>query len=201
MRSYQNFTNVCGILGLIVPRDAFLTNLCKNAIPSIPTISSTFLHNKNSNLSTSTSSSNNNISVGIAYSDLTVQQQQIISNITLSDKNLYSLRVLLNITMFLGSVLGTSWFLVLETLQQADFLLYNRPSPKGSSNIPTYNPPGLRRTLTGSSISSGTTIASPSGIIIITIFFINIHTYIHIHIKKNSCIDLLLIPILSFIYF
>ncbi|CAO3644476.1 unnamed protein product [Cunninghamella echinulata] len=162
MRSYQNFTNVCGILGLIVPRDAFLTNLCKNAIPSIPTISSTFLHNKNSNLSTSTSSSNNNISVGIAYSDLTVQQQQIISNITLSDKNLYSLRVLLNITMFLGSVLGTSWFLVLETLQQADFLLYNRPSPKGSSNIPTYNPPGLRRTLTGSSISSGTTIASPS---------------------------------------
>lgn len=162
MRSYQNFTNVCGILGLIVPRDAFLTNLCKNAIPSIPSISSTVLHNKNTNIS-----SLSNISVGIAFSDLTVQQQQIISSITLSDKNLYSLRILLNIAMFLGSVLGSSWYLVLETLQQADFLLYNRPSAKGSSNISTYNSPGLRRTLTGSSISSGTTITSPPGNLII----------------------------------
>ncbi|CAO3613794.1 unnamed protein product [Cunninghamella blakesleeana] len=157
MRSYQNFTNVCGILGLILPRDAFLTNLCKNAIPSIPSISYNVLHNKNTN-----NSSSSNITVGISFSDLTVQQQQIISSITLSDKNLYSLRVLLNITMFLGGVLGSSWYLVLETLQQADFLLYNRPSAKGSSNLSSYNSPALRRTLTGSSISSGTTITSPA---------------------------------------
>ena len=42
---------------------------------------------------------------------------------TLTEKNLYCLRVLLNISMFLGGVLGASWYLVLETLQHADHLL------------------------------------------------------------------------------
>ncbi|ORX54448.1 hypothetical protein DM01DRAFT_1035596 [Hesseltinella vesiculosa] len=139
LRSYQNFTNVCGILGLVVPRDAFLTNLCKNAIPSLPAISS-----KSANAT--------------SYSELTVQQQQIIAGISLNEKNLYCLRILLNIAMFLGSVLDTSWYLVLETLQQADFLLLNRPFPKGGAN-PNPNPanlapPTLRRTTTNTSTSS-----------------------------------------------
>lgn len=159
MRSYQNFTNVCGILGLVVPRDAFLTNLCKNAIPPVPALSSGYFSGK-----TMASPSPHSNSSGISYSDLTVQQQQLLSNITLSDKNLYSLRVLLNITMMLGGVLGTSWYLVLETLQQADFLLYNRPTPKGNSNATSaYNAsaPGLRRTLTGTSNASSAGPVSP----------------------------------------
>ncbi|KAI8343085.1 hypothetical protein BC941DRAFT_410389 [Chlamydoabsidia padenii] len=158
MRSYQNFTNVCGILGLVVPRDAFLTNLCKNAIPPVPALSSGYFSGKNAVSASPHSSS------GISYSDLTAQQQHLLSNITLSDKNLYSLRVLLNITMMLGGVLGSSWYLVLETLQQADFLLYNRPSPKGNTNATSaYNAsaPGLRRTLTGTSSVSSTGPVSP----------------------------------------
>jgi hypothetical protein len=160
MRSYQNFTNVCGILGLVVPRDAFLTNLCKNAIPPVPALSSGYFSGKNM----ASPSLHGNNSSGISYSDLTVQQQQLISSITLSDKNLYSLRVLLNITMMLGGVLGSSWYLVLETLQQADFLLYNRPAPKGNSNATSaYNAsaPGLRRTLTGTSNASSAGSVSP----------------------------------------
>ncbi|CAO3586280.1 unnamed protein product [Absidia cylindrospora] len=143
MRSYQNFTNVCGILGLVVPRDAFLTNLCKNAIPPVPVLSSGYFAGKN------TTSSSTQESSGISYMDLTVQQQQHLSSITFSDKNLYSLRVLLNITMMLSGVLGSSWYLVLETLQQADFLLYNRSTQKGNASAP-----GLRRTLTGTSTST-----------------------------------------------
>ncbi|KAI8070702.1 hypothetical protein BC940DRAFT_295365 [Gongronella butleri] len=144
LRSYQNFTNVCGILGLVVPRDAFLTNLCKNAIPSMPAVSS-----KGAAAATATS-----------YADLTAQQQLLIAAITLNEKNLYCLRILLNITMFLGSVLDASWYLVLETLQQADFLLFHRPTPKGAAPpTPTANaaaaaaPPAHRRALTSSSSS------------------------------------------------
>ncbi|KAL0093822.1 hypothetical protein F4703DRAFT_1831802 [Phycomyces blakesleeanus] len=150
MRSYQNFTNVCGMLDLVVPRDAFLTNLCKNAIPPSPVLSSGFFSGKNTGSSTSIATITTN-SLAVSYSDLSVQQQQVLANISLSDKNLYSLRVLLNIAMFLGGVLGPSWYLVLETLQQADLLLINRPIPKG-----TNNPPGsastshtVRRTLSG----------------------------------------------------
>lgn len=170
MRSYQNITNVCGVLNLVTPRDAFLTNLCKNSIPTIPLLSSGFITNN----SGATSKNNNNLSnsslgtaptstaaasTAVSFTELSVQQQQALANITLNEKNLYSLRVLLNITMFLSSALGSSWYLVLETLQLADFLLFNRPVPKGSSvgNVNTSNSVGmntLRRTMTGSSIST-----------------------------------------------
>lgn len=165
MRSYQNFTNVCGVLDLVTPRDAFLTNLCKNSIPIIPLLSSGFISNTSG--ATTAGKNNNgssNSSLGavfsaVSFTDLPVQQQQALANITLNDKNLYSLRVLLNITMFLSSALGSSWYLVLETLQLADFLLFNRPVPKGSSvgGVNTSNSVGvntLRRTMTGSSTST-----------------------------------------------
>lgn len=155
MRSYQNFTNVCGVLGLVVPRDAFLTNLCKNAIPANPVLSSGLLSNKNTGSTTSIATVSTS-TIAVSYSELPAQQQQVLSNIVLSDKNLYSLRVLLNITMFLGGVLGPSWYLVLETLQQADFLLFNRPSPKGSGSgsASTIGVPPIRRTLSGTAQST-----------------------------------------------
>lgn len=33
LKSYQLFANVCGILNLTTPRDAFITSLCKAALP------------------------------------------------------------------------------------------------------------------------------------------------------------------------
>lgn len=171
MRSYQNFTNVCGVLDLVTPRDAFLTNLCKNSIPIIPLLSSGIMssssgsklnHNNSATSINTTTSLMTNASgntTAVSFTDLPAQQQQAFANITLNDKNLYSLRVLLNIAMFLSSKLGSSWYLVLETLQITDFLLFNRPTPKGSSN-PNTGSTGttgsLRRTVTGTSISSGT---------------------------------------------
>lgn len=157
MRSYQNFTNVCGVLDLVVPRDAFLTNLCKNAVPASPVLSSGLLSSKSTGSTTSiTTVSTPNLAV--SYSDLPVQQQQLLSSITLSDRNLYSLRVLLNIAMFLGSVLGPSWYLILETLEQADFLLFNRPNPKGAggSGGQPSAVQAVRRTLPSSSNASMT---------------------------------------------
>ncbi|KAI7900381.1 uncharacterized protein BX663DRAFT_517389 [Cokeromyces recurvatus] len=171
MKSYQNFTNVCGVLNLVTPRDAFLTNLCKSSIPIIPLLStgivsttSTVPNKVNSNPSStsiiSLSSANTTLNAAaISFLDLPIQQQQALANITLNEKNLYSLRILLNITMFLSNTLGSSWYLILETLQLADFFLFNRPTPKGSSiggsNI--SNPASsnnMRRTVTSSSNSS-----------------------------------------------
>jgi hypothetical protein len=169
MRSYQNFTNVCGVLDLVTPRDAFLTNLCRNSIPIIPLLSSGFASASvtptlaktasTTSIGTTLSLTGSN-TTAVSFADLPVQQQQAIANITLNEKNLYSLRVLLNITMFLSSMLGSSWYLVLETLQLADFLLFNRPTPKGASsasggNVGTAASTNtLRRTITGTSASS-----------------------------------------------
>ncbi|KAI8971243.1 hypothetical protein BDB01DRAFT_811861 [Pilobolus umbonatus] len=168
MRSYQNFTNVCGVLNLVTPRDAFLTNLCKNSIPTTPLLSSALISNsgKNSNSNLSSQGNTSSHTIAVSFFDLPVHQQQALANITLNEKNLYSLRVLLNITMFLSGVLGPSWYLVLETLQLTDFLLFNRPVPKGSAlgNTNSSNPnANLRRTATSTSVSSAnTTQTNPS---------------------------------------
>jgi hypothetical protein len=151
MRSYQNFTNVCGALKLRVPRDAFLTNLCRNAVPTIPMISTS---RSDISISGSNTSLNNLSSGALSYSELSAQQQQMLANIALSEKNLYCLRVLLNVAMFLGNMLDQSWYLVLETLQQADFLLFSRPSQKGSASSTNQPMPIRRQTSNLSSTSS-----------------------------------------------
>ncbi|KAJ2961960.1 hypothetical protein NQZ79_g2896 [Umbelopsis isabellina] len=148
MRSYQNFTNLCGALKLKVPRDAFLTNLCRNAVPNIPIISTS---RSDLSISGSNASLNKMSPAALSYSELSAQQQQMLANISLSEKNLYCLRVLLNVALFLGNMLDESWYLILETLQQADFLLFSRPSPKGSSANP---PTPIRRQASSLSTSS-----------------------------------------------
>ncbi|KAF9934507.1 hypothetical protein FBU30_001648 [Linnemannia zychae] len=93
MRAYQNFTSVCGVMQLIIPRDAFLTSLCKNCLP---------------------------VSHGPSSGNTTAQDTSV-PNIT--DKNMYCLRILLNVAQYLGGTLFDSWYLILETMQQAEHLL------------------------------------------------------------------------------
>ncbi|KAG1571611.1 hypothetical protein G6F50_004463 [Rhizopus delemar] len=156
MKSYQNFANVCGVLDLVTPRDAFLTNLCKNTIPMIPILSSGLMSNSSKSSSSNLTAASSTHIPAISFSELPAQQQQTLASINLNEKNLYSLRVLLNITMFLSNVMDSSWYLVLETFQLADFLLFNRPTPKTPSNtsVPaSASGASLRRTMTNSSAS------------------------------------------------
>ncbi|KAG0005765.1 hypothetical protein BGZ65_010239, partial [Modicella reniformis] len=99
MRAYQNFTSICGVLRLIIPRDAFLTSLCKNCLPVPPALEQRSV----------ALTGNNNL------------QEAAIPNIT--EKNMYCLRILLNVAQYLGGTLFDSWYLILETMQQAEFLL------------------------------------------------------------------------------
>ncbi|KAG0214456.1 hypothetical protein BGX33_002091 [Mortierella sp. NVP41] len=94
MRAYQNFTSVCGVLQLTIPRDAFLTSLCKNCLP---------------------------VPHGGAQGGNSTAQDMSPPNIT--DKNMYCLRILLNVAQYLGGTLFDSWYLILETMQQAEHLL------------------------------------------------------------------------------
>ncbi|CAG8728403.1 12748_t:CDS:2, partial [Ambispora leptoticha] len=122
MRAYQNFTIVCGVLQLTTPRDAFLTSLCKGAVPP-SVIAASLAENK------ATQGATPNAGAGD------------IPSVSLSDRNLACLKILLNIAQQLGGVLDDSWYLVLETLQLADFILfhkYARGPPQNSRRIGTH---------------------------------------------------------------
>lgn len=123
MRAYQNFTSVCGILQLLIPRDAFLTALCKNCLPVLQTLDQ-----------------RSGIHVGSS-----TPQEITIPNIT--EKNMYCLRILLNVAQYLGGTLFDSWYLILETMQQAEYLLKARLQRGTSSGQ-------LKRTGTGNFVSN-----------------------------------------------
>ena len=122
MRSYQNFTSVCGVLQLTIPRDAFLTSLCKNCLPILPAL------DQRSGSAAGASSTS----------------EVAVPNIT--DKNMYCLRILLNVAQYLGGTLFDSWYLLLETMQQAEHLLsaklHRASSSKkqNASNLGTNQP-------------------------------------------------------------
>ncbi|KAI8363679.1 hypothetical protein B0O80DRAFT_492803 [Mortierella sp. GBAus27b] len=123
MRAYQNFTSVCGVLQLNIPRDAFLTALCKNCLPVLPALEQR-----------SSAPAGNN-----------PYQETAISNI--SDKNMYCLRILLNVAQYLGGTLFDSWYLILETMQQAEYLLKAKLHRATSSGQ-------MKRTGTGNFVSN-----------------------------------------------
>ncbi|KAK6356414.1 hypothetical protein TWF718_000774 [Orbilia javanica] len=127
VRSLQKFTQVAGVLDLSTPRDTFLTTLGKAAVP--PQVLSSHIaysgfHEASSGKETPTSSSTN----------LTVPGGES-KPLALNVRNLVCLRALLNIGTALGTTLKDSWSIVLETLQQTDYILQStyRASTKSSS--------------------------------------------------------------------
>ena len=94
LKGFSQFTIICAILKLNTPRNAFLTLLCKSIIP----IEST---NKQNDIS---------ISKG---------------NITMNGRNLKCLQALLDITKVIYNKLDdVTWYIILDTLQAANSLLY-----------------------------------------------------------------------------
>uniref|UniRef100_A0A673XMV2 Protein MON2 homolog n=1 Tax=Salmo trutta TaxID=8032 RepID=A0A673XMV2_SALTR len=90
---------LCGRLGLVTPRDAFITAICKASLP--PHYALTVLSSNTANL-------NNKA------------------------KNIQCMRTLLNLAHCHGAVLGTSWQLVLATLQHLVWILGLKPGFGGA---------------------------------------------------------------------
>jgi Guanine nucleotide exchange factor in Golgi transport N-terminal len=143
VRSFQKFTHVAGLLRLDTPRDTFLTTLGKAAIPS--NVLSANVAASPSTPATETQSIFKNAK-GLLSADTFVSQsptvaaergQQITSDvntITLTTRNLLCLRALLNLGIALGPTLGIAWSIILETLQQADYVIFASSRKAGRQN-------------------------------------------------------------------
>ncbi|PTB76654.1 hypothetical protein M440DRAFT_1375853 [Trichoderma longibrachiatum ATCC 18648] len=136
VRAFQRFAHVAGLLQLPTPRDAFLSTLGKAAVP--PNILSACVNAGQSRSSTATTPTETQNSVfSNARGLLSVENLTQVSSpterqrpapldpsVTLNTRNLLCLRALLNLGIALGPTLGHAWGIILETLQQADFVLY-----------------------------------------------------------------------------
>lgn len=135
VRAFQRFAHVAGLLQLTTPRDAFLSTLGKAAVP--PNILSACVNAGQSRSVATTPTETPNSVFGNARGLLSVEsltqvsspterQRQVSmdASITLNTRNLLCLRALLNLGIALGPTLGLAWGIILETLQQADFVLY-----------------------------------------------------------------------------
>lgn len=133
VRSFQKFAHVAGLLRLTTPRDAFLTTLGKAAVPSnvlSANIVASPIPPEGSGakglLSVDTLVGNNSGTSGDRLSNLADSQLP-----TLNSRNLLCLRALINLGIALGPTLESSWAIILETLQQADYILFNSSRKSG----------------------------------------------------------------------
>ncbi|KND88163.1 Protein MON2 [Tolypocladium ophioglossoides CBS 100239] len=144
VRAFQRFAHVAGLLQLSTPRDAFLTTLGKSAVP--PNVL-TACHNsgqprpmtpgtQTDTPNTLLSNARGLLSVeGLTPTSPAAERQRQASfdaaAATLNTRNLLCLRALLNLGIALGPTLGPAWGIILETLQQADFVLFTTGKTPG----------------------------------------------------------------------
>jgi hypothetical protein len=149
VRAFQKFTHVAGLLQLTTPRDAFLTTLGKAAVP--PNVFTACLNAGTARVTTPTGPTETgngifNNARGLLSVDSLVgpttpsmekprQLSTDTGSSTLNTRNLLCLRALVNLGIALGPTLSSSWRIVLETLQQADFVLFS--SGKFAGRTPT----------------------------------------------------------------
>lgn len=123
LMALQDFTVACGTLGLSTPRDAFLNTLARYAAPP-PVVSAMQQYLE----SGSASKSSNVLSADSL--GLTALTGTVAGPPSLSERNLACLRSLISVAQTLGGSIGPAWHDVLETLQNANYLLVS--APRGS---------------------------------------------------------------------
>lgn len=127
LASYQSVTNVSGMLGLATARDAFFASLSKFAVPP-PVVASieTYAEPPQTPRSATTA-----MAEGLGLGPAPHQPP------SLSERNMACLKVLVGCTMFLAGSLGGSWYGILETLQNAEYVLsFKASSGHGGRRAP-----------------------------------------------------------------
>ncbi|THH26880.1 hypothetical protein EUX98_g7308 [Antrodiella citrinella] len=117
LASYQAMTNVSGMLGLATPRDAFFTSLAKFSIPT---------------------------RVVSSLESYTEPATPLPPG--LSERNMACLKVFIASALFLAGSLGSSWFHILEALQNADYVLTTKgaKAPQKRNTLGPAPSPGSR---------------------------------------------------------
>ena len=95
LKAYRSFTQTSGMVSMETPRDAFLTSLCKYALP--PQVRREF---------------------SVASPDTAA-----VASLELSQRNILVLNVLFNIAHCLGSMLESAWHPILETFEHLDLII------------------------------------------------------------------------------
>ncbi|XP_018408425.1 PREDICTED: protein MON2 homolog isoform X5 [Nanorana parkeri] len=117
LKAEMTMAALCGKLGLVTPRDAFITAICKAY--SI----------QGQNVQIISPSSDSHQQVVAVGQPLALQPQ---GTVMLTAKNIQCMRTLLNLAHCHGGHLGTSWQLVLATLQHLVWILGLKPSSGGA---------------------------------------------------------------------
>ncbi|KAM9311030.1 protein MON2 homolog isoform 3-T3 [Gastrophryne carolinensis] len=117
LKAEMTMAALCGKLGLVTPRDAFITAICKAY--SI----------QGQNVQMISPSSDSHQQVVAVGQPLALQPQ---GTVMLTAKNIQCMRTLLNLAHCHGGYLGTSWQLVLATLQHLVWILGLKPSSGGA---------------------------------------------------------------------
>ena len=139
----QTLARAAGCLALPTPRDAFLTALAKAALP--PRVVAALDEPSQALSAVRSPVSLEGLTLGLAGGGGggTVPQPP-----GLSPRNLACLRALVAATLFLAGTLGPSWFVVLEALQNADYVLTTRgtapPGPVPLNTGPVAGTPSKR---------------------------------------------------------
>lgn len=135
VRAFQRFAHVAGLLQLSTPRDAFLTTLGKAAVP--PNTFTACLNAKQNRAVSPNPATDGPTSLldnargllsadNLGSSSTDKRQPSFeLQNASLNTRNLLCLRALLNLGIALGPTLSSAWRIILETLQQADFVLFS----------------------------------------------------------------------------
>ncbi|KAF7701871.1 hypothetical protein HF521_001154 [Silurus meridionalis] len=139
LKAELTMASLCGRLGLVTPRDAFITAICKASLP--PHYALTVLSSNAASLSNKTYSiQGQNVQI---ISPSSESHQQVVAvgqplsaqpqgTVVLTAKNIQCMRTLLNLAHCHGAVLGTSWQLVLATLQHLVWILGLKPGVGGA---------------------------------------------------------------------
>ncbi|XP_066601178.1 protein MON2 homolog isoform X2 [Prorops nasuta] len=145
LKAIQTFAALCGQLDLQTPRDAFITAICKASLP--PHYALTVLYTAPQGIPTARSQESSQYNL-TALGEPDYRQQVVAVGtplptaslpigahqgpVMLTAKNLLCMRALLSLAHCHGSILGTSWHLVLTTLQHLVWILGLKPSTGGS---------------------------------------------------------------------
>lgn len=155
VRAFQKFAHVAGLLQLTTPRDAFLTTLGKAAVP--PNVFTACLNMGASRAPTTPSASadtpntlfnnargllgvDNLVGSSNQPVDRSRQLSMDLNSASLNTRNLLCLRALLNLGIALGPTLSSSWTIILETLQQADYVLFSTGKAAGRTPLAARGP-------------------------------------------------------------
>ncbi|KAL8715235.1 MAG: hypothetical protein Q9220_001193 [cf. Caloplaca sp. 1 TL-2023] len=132
VRSLQKFIQVAGLLDLVTPRDAFLTTLAKNAVPSAArgVVNSPLLadrRDRSSDRSENQADSESGSSTVYPSSSVEAKRSKPTYG-PVTARNLLCLRALLNLGRALGLILKGSWRIILEALLQLDLAMLSAHS-------------------------------------------------------------------------